>query len=449
MSESEKNPLLKLYDYVIDRLERTIFFGLKFAFPKKFVSPLGFLGVLTAVVFLVLGITGGLLMLFYIPTAGGAFDSIKLINDTVPYGFLMRNIHYHASNAMVFLAVIHLYYQFFSGRFKIKYEVIWISGFLLGVITVLEAFFGYDLILNERAMLAVNIGASLNNAAPILGPLIKAIAFGSGFQDVIVRLYAFHAFILPMVMVVLMLFHFPRAMVLDIPMVSIVVGGIMIVGGLFPIELGVKFDPNIPPGITVPEWYLTMVYAFLRTGLDKFFAGILIPTIFFIMWAVIPYADTSRKFDWRERPFFTALGITSIGQAIVGTYWGFYVNPNENLELFDRLFIQPVPYFATLVIITGLCFGLTYASLHYINRQNHERRRPTTEGQLVLSIRSVGFVTAALIGLQVLLNYLAVQAFSSGFQNLALFEIGTILVVFGFIWHLYRYASGKPVVSKL
>ena len=44
-------------------VERTIFMGMKFTFPGRFVSPLGFLGMLTFVIFIILGITGALLML--------------------------------------------------------------------------------------------------------------------------------------------------------------------------------------------------------------------------------------------------------------------------------------------------------------------------------------------------------------------------------------------------
>ncbi len=58
--------------------------GLKFTFPAKFVSPLGFLGMLTFVVFIILGITGALLMLWYEPILNRAWDSVDKINDTIP-----------------------------------------------------------------------------------------------------------------------------------------------------------------------------------------------------------------------------------------------------------------------------------------------------------------------------------------------------------------------------
>ncbi len=119
-------------------MQRTVWMGIQYTFPKRFVSPLGYLGVLTGITFLVLGITGGALMIYYQPTLSGcgsltcAFSSVARINDSVPFGWLLRNIHYTASNAMVLLAVLHMYYQYFSGRFKIKNEVLWVTGVIFG-----------------------------------------------------------------------------------------------------------------------------------------------------------------------------------------------------------------------------------------------------------------------------------------------------------------------------
>src|SRR3972149_1531875 len=172
-SKPSSNLIVKLILWIIDRLERTVFLGIKITLPKKFLSPLGFLGMLTFIIFVILGITGAVLMLYYEPTAVNAYETVKNIEEKVPYGFLIRNNHYHGSNAMVFLAVAHLYYQYFSGRYKIRNEIIWVTGIILGIITVLEAFTGYDLLYNDRAELAVSIGVSLTNASPVIGPVLQ------------------------------------------------------------------------------------------------------------------------------------------------------------------------------------------------------------------------------------------------------------------------------------
>jgi len=445
--------ITKLWDYVIDRLERTVFFGLKFTFPKRFVSPLGALGVLTGVVFLLLGITGGLLMIFYIPALPGcgnfscAFTSVANINNNIPYGWFLRDIHYTASNAMVLLAALHLYYQYFSGRFKIKNEVIWVTGVIFGLITVLEAFTGYDIIFNQRAGLAIEIAGGLANSSPsigpLTGPLIRVALLGQGFADFILRLFALHVFILPMVMIILTLFHFPRYLVFDLPVVASVMGGIFIVGALFPAQLGTAYSPGNGQ-LTIPEWYLTSLYALLRTELDKFTMAGLIPLLLVLMFAVVPFVDTSKKMSWKERPFFAALGITSIGQVISTTAWGAYVDPDTSLSSLQRLYVPPTTYFGSMIGLTIVCFIMTYSVIGFLNSKERVRKALAPASLSFLSKRWLVAILFLLIAVQVLLNVFAVQAVASGFNSIALFELGTVFIAFSVIVHLYRYSQQLP-----
>jgi ubiquinol-cytochrome c reductase cytochrome b subunit len=50
---------LTLIDWIKDRMERMLFNGVKFIIPKRATNPLSFLGMLTFMDFLLLGITGG------------------------------------------------------------------------------------------------------------------------------------------------------------------------------------------------------------------------------------------------------------------------------------------------------------------------------------------------------------------------------------------------------
>jgi len=446
--QSSKNPIQKLYDWFVRGLDRTVFMGISYTFPKRFVSPLGYLGVLTGITFLVLGITGGILMIYYQPALSGcgsitcAFGSVQRINDVYPYGWLLRNIHYTASNAMVLLAVLHLYYQYFSGRFKIKNDILWVTGVIFGLVTGIEAYTGYDLIFNQRAGLAIEIGTSLTNAAPVIGAPSRIAVFGTGFGDFILRLYSGHVFILPMVMLILTFIHFPRYLVFDLPIVSTVVGGLFIVGGVFPVELGTQYNPGLGQ-ITIPEWYVTGVYALLRTQYDKVIMGLLPPLLIVLTAIVVPFVDTSKKLSWKERPFFTALGITSIGQIIVTTTWGFYVNPNTQLPTLERLFVPPIEYFASMIGIAVISFAVTYSYLRYLAGKERVRRAIAPTGPL-LDRRWLLVALFLLLGAQVALNGMAVLAIQTGLRGLALFDVGSILVAFGVIVHLYRYSQSLP-----
>ena len=238
---------------------------------------------------------------------------------------------------MVMMAILHMYYQYFSGRYKIRNEILWVTGILIGVLTILEAFTGYDIIFSERAELAISIAASLTNSIPILGPDMRDAFFGSGFHDFVLRFYAFHVFLLPIALIGLMTVHFPRFLVFDVPMVMAITGAIMITGGVFPVDMGLKFDPNVPPGITVPEWYLTGLYAFLRSQYDKFVTGVAWPGLFIFTLLVVPFIDRYKKFSWKDRPLVTAIGITSIAQIVVTTYWGFYIDPDRTKSLLRQI----------------------------------------------------------------------------------------------------------------
>ncbi len=448
VSLKRRNGLVDFFYWIWDGVERTVFIGTKFSFPARFVSPFGFLGMLTFVMFVILGITGALLMFYYQPILDRAWDSVAKINDTVPYGFMIRNIHYHASNAMVLLAVLHMYYQYFSGRYKIRNEIIWVTGVILGVVTILEAFTGYDIIFSERAELAISIAASLTNSMPIVGPTIRDAMFGSGFADFILRFYTMHVFLLPIVMLGLMAVHMPRFLVFDVPMVMAISGAIFITGGVFPVDLGSKFEPTVPPGITVPEWYLTGIYAFLRTQYDKFVTGVLWPGVFIVAIAMTPFIDRYKKFSWKDRPLVTAFGITGITQVMVTTYWGFYITPDITKPLVARLVIDPIFFYLVMLLLVPIGFGFSYMMILLAKESERKAKLAASKGPhksspINLSGKWINWLIIGLLAFQVYLNIAAYNAALSGMKNFSLFLTGLILMVFAGLFHLYRHGLNE------
>jgi ubiquinol-cytochrome c reductase cytochrome b subunit len=341
------------------------------------------------------------------------------------------------------VALLHMYYQYFSGRYKIRNEILWVTGIILGVLTILEAFTGYDIIFSERAELAISIAASLTNSIPILGPQMRDAFFGAGFHDFVLRFYAFHVFFLPIAMLGLMVVHFPRFLVFDVPMVMAITGAIMLTGGVFPVEMGLKFDPNVPPGITVPEWYLTGLYAFLRTQYDKFVTGVAWPGLFIFTLLIIPFIDRYKKFSWKDRPIITAIGITSLAQIIVTTYWGFYIDPDRTKSLLERLVIDPIFFYLVMILLVPLSFGFTYMMIKLAkNAEANAKLQPKKPGgksSVNISQKWIYIVFVALLAFQVYLNIAAYYAVLSGMKNYSLFIIGIIMLVFAAMFHIFRY----------
>jgi len=349
---------------------------------------------------------------------------------------------------MVLLAILHMYYQFFSGRYKIRNEILWVTGIILGTVTILEAFTGYDVIFSERAELAISIAASLTNSIPIAGPTIREAMFGSGFHDFVLRFYAQHVFILPVVMLGLMAVHFPRFLVFDVPMVMAISGAVLITGGVFPIDMGFKFEPTVPPGITVPEWYLTGLYAFLRTQYDKFVTGVLWPGLFILSLLLMPFIDRYKKFSWKDRPIVTAFGITGISQIMVTTYWGFYIPSDTTIPLVERLVIDPINLYTVMILLVPLSFGFSYMMIHLAKDAERKAKLAKEKGpqkvaKIDLSEKWVNWVIVALIAFMVFLNIAAYNAALTGLNNLSLFFVGLVLIVFAAFFHVYRYGMNK------
>ncbi|MDG6910665.1 MAG: cytochrome bc complex cytochrome b subunit, partial [Nitrososphaerota archaeon] len=155
------------------------------------------------------------------------------------------------------------------------------------------------------------------------------------------------------------------------------------------------------------------------------------------------FVDTSKKLNWKDRPFFTALGITTIAQILITTAWGFYINPDTSLPTLARLFVDPQVYFMSMLGVTVISFILTYAFLKYL--KNKERvRRAVAPSSPLLTKRWVFILFLVLMGAQLALNFFAWTAALSNPNALTLFDVGAVLITFGVIAHLYRYSQSLP-----
>jgi ubiquinol-cytochrome c reductase cytochrome b subunit len=274
--------------------------------------------------------------------------------------------------------------------------------------------------------------------------------FGGGFHDFVLRFYAFHVFFLPIVLLGLMVVHFPRFLVFDVPMVMAVAGAIMLTGGVFPIDLGTKFVPTSPPGITVPEWYLTGLYAFLRSGYDKFVTGVAWPGLLILTLAIMPFIDRYKKFSWKDRPLVTAVGITSIAQIIVTTYWGFYIDPNIQKSLLERLVIDPIFLYSVMLMLVPLSFGFTYLMIKLARNSEAKAKlqpkKPSGKSSINIPFNWIYIVFIALLAFQIYLNIAAYYAVLNGMKNFSLFIVGIIMIVFAAMFHVYRH--GKTMAKE-
>ena len=151
------------------------------------------------VVFLLQLVTGILLALIYVPSAGEAWSSLQALNHDVTLGWFIRALHGWGSNFMVAIVLIHMVQVFLFGAYKFPRELTWIVGVFLLLMTLGMAFSGQVLRFDQDAYWGLGIGASIASRVPIVGPAIVKLMLGGPIiaGATLSRFFALHVFVIP------------------------------------------------------------------------------------------------------------------------------------------------------------------------------------------------------------------------------------------------------------
>lgn len=126
------------------------------------------MGGISFFLFLVLTVTGLLLMFYYRPTIEYAYPDIIDLREQVALG-LMREMHRWAAHLMVITVWLHMFRVFMTGSYKPPREFNWTVGVVLLVLTLLLSFTGYLLPWDQLAMWAITVGGNMARATPFVG----------------------------------------------------------------------------------------------------------------------------------------------------------------------------------------------------------------------------------------------------------------------------------------
>ncbi|SKB13460.1 Cytochrome b6 [Planktothrix sp. PCC 11201] len=168
------------------------------------------LGGVTLVCFLIQFATGFAMTFYYRPTVTEAFTSVQYIMTDVSFGWLIRSIHRWSASMMVLMMILHVFRVYLTGGFKKPRELTWITGVILGVITVSFGVTGYSLPWDQVGYWAVKIVSGVPEAIPVVGSTIVELMRGGTAvgQGTLSRFYSLHTFVLPWLIAVFMLAHF-------------------------------------------------------------------------------------------------------------------------------------------------------------------------------------------------------------------------------------------------
>ena len=159
-------------------------------------------------------VTGIFLSFYYVPDASGnpapSYTSVGFIMDHVYLGWLVRGVHFWGANLLVIMIVLHMARVFWTGSYRAPRELNWMVGIVLLLVVLAFSLTGYLLPWDTKAYWATAVTIQIGASAPLLGPLIKAIAMGGPAlgPNTLQRFFTLHVFILPALVTLGMYVHF-------------------------------------------------------------------------------------------------------------------------------------------------------------------------------------------------------------------------------------------------
>lgn len=268
---------------------------------------------------MVLGITGMLLVFYYVPSISDANRSLQIITYLIPYGNLIRGLHYWAGQLLVGTTILHMLRVVLTGSYKPPRRFNWLLGMVLLLVVLFFNFTGYALRWDEAISWALLVGTNLLKSIPWIGNSIYQMAVGGSSigEQTVVRLYGWHIYGLAIMgggFVVWHIFRVRRDGGISSKVSRNMAANIdaeakitrvelnqkeiiaMFVISILLLTLSLVFPPslqgpadlgNIPDNASAP-WFFIWMQQLLVSG-DALLMGVIIPITLLIVLILVPY----------------------------------------------------------------------------------------------------------------------------------------------------------------
>lgn len=314
--------------------------------PRETASWFYVFGSAALVVFVMQILTGMLLAVIYVPSAGEAWNSLQTLNHSIAFGWYIRALHGWGSNFMVAIVLIHMVQVFLFGAFKYPRELTWIVGVFLLLMTLGMAFSGQVLRFDQDAFWGLGIGASICSRIPIVGPGMVNFLLGGPIiaGATLSRFFAVHVFVIPGMLIAFVGLHLLMVLKLGInewPMpgrivrkatyfkeyheltrkdgIPFVPGAVwkdLFFGGCVLLTLAIvaayfgpfgpsgRPDPTIIQTVPRPDYFFLWLYALLSLLPPEMETPALLigPVIAILFLLLLPFLFGEGEKSWRRRP---------------------------------------------------------------------------------------------------------------------------------------------------
>jgi len=276
------------------------------------------LGGMAALLIVLQVVTGILLRFQYEPSVYQAYNSVIAMQEGLVFGSFARNIHYWTGQLLIVITVLHLARVIFTTGYFPPRHVNWLigTGLLLGVI--LMNFTGYLLPWDQLSFWAVTVTSSMLDYIPVLGSTIKYQLLGGNHvgQATLMNFYNYHTGILPLLLVILMAYHFwktrkaggvvipvnpsnpgreqtvpviPNLVLKELTTALVLLAFVFTLSLLVDAPLKEQANPSVSPNPGKAPWYFLGIQE-LIVHLHPVFSVFVVPVLLTLGFILIPYS---------------------------------------------------------------------------------------------------------------------------------------------------------------
>jgi ubiquinol-cytochrome c reductase cytochrome b subunit len=271
------------------------------------------LGASVAACFAVLVLTGVALMTAYAPSPQSAWASVHYLQYVLAGGWIVRGMHWWATQALVLLATVHVAYGAFAGTYRKPGQISWWLSLIVLAIAIGEGITGGLLPWDQHGWWARVVEGNIAGLAPIIGGWLEQMMIGGTELGALglARAHTMHVVILPVALGAalwgrwtLTRRHDPTTavgsriiLVARGAIVAAVVVIVLLV--LACVSRGASLDAPADPMSEYParpEWFLLPLFALRKFfhGAGEFWGTSLVPAVAAAYLALLPWVDDAR-----------------------------------------------------------------------------------------------------------------------------------------------------------
>jgi len=309
------------------------------------------LGGSSLVLVAILALTGTLMMLVYQPAPVAAYDSVVTMETRVAFGSLVRGIHWWSANLLVVVVLLHLSRVFLTGGYHGPRQFNWVIGAGLLMAVLANNFTGYLLPWDQLSYWAVTISTGMLGYVPGFGGVLQRVVRGGSEigPETMINFFTVHTTIVPIVLIVLMGFHFwrvrraggvvppppapgetgdpvdkvhflPHLLMREVSQALVISALVVVLGALFGAPLGERANPGMSPNPAKAPWYF-MGFQELLIHFHPTFAVLVIPLAALVAFLLLPYltSDDEPAGSWFLSRTGQRTAATAAGLALIAT----------------------------------------------------------------------------------------------------------------------------------